>query len=255
MTPTGDTVPQNRSFCTRRIGPLPFDEPADDLAARSFSSGFIMSLSALDWFILAVLAGGLARGIMVGAVRQVASLAGLLVAFFVSVQFMQPVGELIVSSLGLAPELIPIVGFVSLFLGIQLLFTALSRLLEQILDTLNLSIANRAAGGALGGFKAALLLSVLFLVLQSVKIPGPDVRQASSLYAPVATVLPQTWDAAATYVPQVKRVSDQFGDDVRQRLQPSSDSTQSRSSELTSPRQTVPAAPSPSTLGSSDAEP
>ena len=207
-----------------------------------------MSLSALDWFILAVLAGGLARGLMVGAVRQVASLAGLLVAFFVSVQFMQPAGTLIVNSLGLASELIPIVGFVSLFLGVQLLFTALSRLVEQILDTLSLSIANRVAGGALGGFKAALLLSVLFLVLQSVEIPGPDVRQASSLYAPVATVLPQTWDAAATYVPQVKRVSDQFGDDVRQRLQPRPDSTRSRSSESSSSRSPGPAAAQPTTL-------
>ena len=207
-----------------------------------------MSLSALDWFILAVLAGGLARGLMVGAVRQVASLAGLLVAFFVSVQFMQPAGTLIVNSLGLASELIPIVGFVSLFLGVQLLFTALSRLVEQILDTLSLSIANRVAGGALGGFKAALLLSVLFLVLQSVEIPGPDVRQASSLYAPVATVLPQTWDAAATYVPQVKRVSDQFGDDVRQRLQPRPDSTRSRSSESSSSRPPGPAAAQPTTL-------
>jgi membrane protein required for colicin V production len=200
-----------------------------------------MSLSALDWFIMIVLAGGLVRGMMVGAVRQVTSLAGILAAFFVSVQFMRPVGDLIVESLGLAGELAPVVGFVTLFVGVQLLFMATSRLVEQILDTLNLTIANRLAGGAVGGFKAALLLSILFLVLASVEIPGPDVRSKSQLYAPVATVLPETWDTAATYVPQVKRVSDQFGARVRHTLR-SNDGAAPVDSSATNPPP-VPAEP------------
>jgi membrane protein required for colicin V production len=174
-----------------------------------------MSLSALDGFILLVLAGGLARGLMAGAVRQIASIAGLLVAFFLSVQFMRPVGTGVVNSLGLAQSLAPVVGFVTLFVGIQILVIALSRMVEQILDSLHLGIANRAAGGVVGGFKAALLLSVLFLVLSSAGLPGTQVRQASALYRPVAGVLPETWDAAAHYVPRMRRISEQFGADVR----------------------------------------
>src|SRR6056297_821324 len=115
-----------------------------------------MQLAALDWFILVILAGGLIRGFMVGAVRQVASLLGLVLAFFLSVQLMHPVGALIVSSLGLSEAVAPIAGFIVIFVGVQLLFLALSRLLERVLETLSLSLVNRAAGGALGGFKAAL---------------------------------------------------------------------------------------------------
>lgn len=177
-----------------------------------------MDLTLLDGFILVVLAGGLIRGIQVGAVRQVASLLGLLIAFFAAVQLMGPVGTLVAQSLGLSTEVAPLVGFVVLFVGVQLVFLALSRLLEAVLDSLSLGVANSVVGGALGGFKAALLLSVLFLVGAQVTLPGPNTRDASVLYGPVATVLPTTWDTASRYVPVVKSVSEEFGQQVRERV-------------------------------------
>lgn len=177
-----------------------------------------MSLPALDWFILLVLAGGLIRGFMVGAVRQVASLAGLVVAFFLSVQLMHPVGALIVRSVGGSEPVGPIAGFIVIFVGVQLLFLTLSRLLERVLDTLSLSLVNRAAGGALGGFKAALLLSVLFLVLAGIEMPAPETRRQSTLYAPVARALPTTLNAAAPYLPAARRASNTFGNTVGPQL-------------------------------------
>lgn len=169
-----------------------------------------MSLATLDWFILIVLAGGLIRGFMVGAVRQITSLAGLALAFLLSVQFMHPVGGLVVSTFGFSEAMGPIIGFIVIFVGVQLLFMVLSRLLEQVLETLSLTLVNRAAGGALGGFKAALLLSVLFLVLSGVNMPSEDTRQQSVLYGPVAKALPKTLEAASPYVPAAKRASDTF---------------------------------------------
>jgi membrane protein required for colicin V production len=190
-----------------------------------------MQLAALDWFILVVLAGGLVRGFMVGAVRQVASIAGLIVAFFLSVQLMHPVGALIVSSLGLSEAVGPIAGFVVIFVGVQLLFLALSRLLERVLETLSLSLVNRAAGGALGGFKAALLLSVLFLVLAGMEMPSSQARKQSMLYDPVATALPKTLDAAAPYLPAAERASETFGRTVRPNLRPAQKTGAGRSEQ------------------------
>ncbi len=178
-----------------------------------------MNLAALDWFILIVLTGGLIRGFMVGAVRQVASLLGLVVAFFLSVQLMHPVGGLIVSSLGLSEAAGPIAGFIVIFVGVQLLFLALSRFLESVLETLSLSLVNRAAGGALGGFKAALLLSVLFLVLSGMEMPQEKTRQKSVLYSPVASALPKTLDAASPYLPAAERASETFGTSIRPKIQ------------------------------------
>ncbi|PQJ33502.1 colicin V production CvpA [Salinibacter sp. 10B] len=180
-----------------------------------------MELAGLDWFILIVLAGGLVRGFMVGAVRQIASLLGLVLAFFLSVQLMHPVGTLIVSSLGLSASVAPIAGFIAIFVGVQLVFWAVSRLLEQILETLSLNLVNRAAGGALGGFKAALLLSVLFLVLSGLEMPSKKTRKESVLYSPVASALPETLEATSPYLPAAKRASETFGHQIKPRLQPS----------------------------------
>lgn len=180
-----------------------------------------MGLAALDWFILIVLTGGLIRGFMVGAVRQVASLLGLVLAFLLSVQFMHPIGDLIVSSLGLSEAVAPIAGFIAIFVGVQLVFLALSRLLEQILETLSLNLVNRAAGGALGGFKAALLLSILFLVLSGLEMPSKQTRTQSVLYSPVANALPMTLEATSPYLPAAKRASKTFGHRTKSNFQPS----------------------------------
>jgi membrane protein required for colicin V production len=175
-------------------------------------------LTVLDWFILAILLGGLIRGYLVGAVRQVAGLLGLVAALLFSVEFMGSVGALIVASLGLAESVAPLAGFTVLFLGVYLLFLALARLLEQLFDTLSLSFLNRAAGGAVGGIKAALLLSLLFLVLGGLELPEQETRNDSALYRPVARLLPQTIEATETWFPAAKQAADQLGRQVRSRV-------------------------------------
>lgn len=175
-------------------------------------------LTALDWFILVVLLGGLIRGYIVGAVRQVASLVGLAMAFLFSVEFMGMVGDMVVSSLGLSASLAPLAGFTVLFLGVYLIFLAISRLLEQVLESLSLSKLNRAAGGAVGGFKAALLLSLLFLVLTGMEMPDQQIREESAFYRPVAQLLPETIEVAEEWFPAAKEAADKLGQSVRSDL-------------------------------------
>lgn len=172
-------------------------------------------MSLLDGFILVVLLGGLVHGFSAGAVRQVASLVGVVMALLLSVQLMHPVGDLTVESLGLSDAVAPIVGFVVVFLGVWLVFFALSRLLEQLLETLSLTLVNRLAGGALGAFKTALLLSVLFLVLAEVDVPAEETRADSTLYGPIAGALPATLDVASEYFPAAERATETFGRHVR----------------------------------------
>jgi len=61
-----------------------------------------------------------------------------------------------------------------------------------------------------GGFKAVLLLSLLFLVLRVFDLPGPDARRASPLYAPVAELLPAAWDFVVARAPEARKLVDRF---------------------------------------------
>lgn len=176
-------------------------------------------MTYLDWFILIALAGGLVRGLMAGAIRQVASIFGLILAFILGVQLMRPIGAMTVDTIGLSESTAPIVGFVVVFGGVQLIVIALARMIEAAVESLNLSFANRAAGGALGAFKAALLLSVLFLVTTQAGLPDDKTQKASALYTPIAEVLPGTWDRVAPYLPAVQQASEAFGRSVRPQLQ------------------------------------
>jgi len=180
-----------------------------------------MSVTLLDGFILVVVIGGLIRGYMVGALRQIAGLVGVGMALLVSGQLMHAVGTLITVTTGMSDTLAPVVGFVVLFLGVWLTAIGIARLLERVLESLSLSVMNRAAGGVVGGAKAGLLLSVLFLVLLQADVPGQDLRKQSILYGPVAGTLPYTIEVASDYWPAAKRMSETFGEEVRPEIGPS----------------------------------
>lgn len=175
-------------------------------------------MTTIDVLILVIIAGGLGRGFMVGAVRQITGLIGVVLAFAMAVQLMRPAGEVIVQSTGLAPSLIPVLGFVAVFAGVQIVFFLLGQLVEHLVDALNLSPVNRLLGGVVGGFKAALLLSVAFLLFSHVNLPAEQTRNRSMLYEPVALVLPRTWSFAEEHVPQLKSLSDEFGSRVQAQM-------------------------------------
>lgn len=175
-------------------------------------------MTTIDLIILAILVGGLARGFMAGAIRQITSLIGIVLAFALAVQLMEPAGNVVADSLGLAPSLAPVLGFVAVFAVVQIVFFLLGQIVEHLVEALRLSPVNRLIGGVLGGFKAALLLSVAFLLLSHINVPAQQTKEASVLYRPVALVLPRTWSFAEEHVPSLKSLSDEFGDRVRSEI-------------------------------------
>lgn len=192
-------------------------------------------LTVLDWFILVILLAGLVRGYMVGAVRQIAGVLGIVAALLFSVEFMHSVGQIIVASLDLSDSLAPLAGFSVLFLGMYLLFLALSRLVEQVLDSLSLSVLNRVTGGAVGGAKTALLLSLLFLILGGIELPDQETRQQSAFYRPVAQLLPETIEATEEWIPAAKEAADDLGRQVRTHLEPVSETPTEAGSAVLDP--------------------
>lgn len=177
-------------------------------------------MNTLDILILIALTGGLVVGLRAGLIKQVLSFVGLIVAFVLSLQLMKPVGEMAAGSLGISDDIAPLVGFVLVFLAVQVAVFALIRALQAIVGALKLSSVNRLLGGAVGAFKASLALSVLFLVLGNLDVPSEETRESSAFYEPVAMMVPDTWDYLAEAVPQLKQVSEQFGKEVQEQITP-----------------------------------
>ncbi len=169
-------------------------------------------MNTLDVLIGIVLAGGLLIGLRSGFIKQALSFAGMIVAFLLALNLMHAAGALVTTSLGISEDIAPLLGFALVFLAVQVLVFALARLVETVAGALKLSGVNRLLGGAVGAFKAALLLSVAFLVLARLQVPTEETRDASALYDPVASVLPAAWDYFSEVFPEVERLSDRFGE-------------------------------------------
>lgn len=168
-------------------------------------------MNILDLIILGMLAVGMIVGLRSGLIKQVASLVGLVLAFVLGLQFMHPVGATAVESLGVSESLGPLLGFVLVFLGVQVAVFAVVKIVEGLIGALKLSSVNRVLGGAMGGFKAALVLSVAFLVLSNLDIPDANARSSSRLYVPVSSVVPETWEFITGEFPAVKQLPEQVG--------------------------------------------
>ena len=176
-------------------------------------------MNTLDLLILVGLTIGLVIGLRSGLVKQVLSFVGMLAAFVLSLHLMKPVGEMAAGSLGISEDIAPIVGFVLVFLAVQVAVFGLTRLLEAVLGALKLTGLNRVLGGAVGAFKACLVLSVAFLVFGYLGVPADDTRDESALYAPVSTILPQAWGFVSDTFPQVARISEQFSKTIEEEVE------------------------------------
>lgn len=172
-------------------------------------------LQTLDIVILLALALGLVRGLMTGAVRQVISLIGILISVVLAVELMDDVGRYLGDVLGITGPLQPLAGLLTVFLILQVVFFFVIRAVEKVIHTLRLSVVNRMLGGAVGVVKAMLVLSLIFIGLAYVEIPGDESREQSALYTPVASSLPAAWDFVATQLPRVQSLSEKLGEEVR----------------------------------------
>ncbi len=168
------------------------------------------ALTPLDWFILVLVGLGIARGFMTGGVRQVASIVGFVLAIVAGISAMEPVGRVAVESLDLSPRVGPLIGFMLVFLVVQVSVWLVIQATEALLGAIKLSLLNRLLGALVGGFKAVLLLSLLFLVLRVFDWPSQATRHASPLYVPVAEVLPAAWDFVVARAPEARKLVDRF---------------------------------------------
>ena len=149
----------------------------------------------LDILIAAAVVAGAVHGFATGAIKQVASLFGILLSFILAMNLMHSVGAAIHGWIAASPDIAPLVGFIAVFAFVQLAIILAVKVVERIIGALKLGSLNRIAGTGIGAAKAALALSVAFLALGSVGFPTEESREGSRLYPAVSAALPVAWSA------------------------------------------------------------
>lgn len=120
-----------------------------------------------------------------GLIREIATLAGVLIGLWAAIHLSQRVAPL----LGLDGESAVLIAFIVTFLAALVLAYLLGRCIEGLMKAVKLSTLNRLAGALVGAAEALCILAVLlnFLVMIDGKemILKPAVKEKSILYHPV----------------------------------------------------------------------
>ncbi|MCZ6706026.1 MAG: CvpA family protein [Bacteroidetes bacterium] len=147
----------------------------------------------LDIFIIAILILGIARGLHTGFILQATNLAGIVLAFVLAVIFMDSLGLLIETKLIDYPGLGTILAFLGIFVVVKVGITFVSRSAKSFIDALHLGGVDNLAGGLVGGIKAGIVLSLIFVTIGYFRLPDQKTIQDSTLYSPVYQLVPEAW--------------------------------------------------------------
>lgn len=140
-------------------------------------------MNAVDIAIVVVLTVLLLKGLWLGLIHELCTLAGLVLGAVLAVRYHAPLAETLPAWAGLPPWLAPAVCFAALFLLTLLCFGLLGVVLSRFLKLIFLGGFNRVLGGLFGLVQGVLLLALLLYGL-SLADWFKETRQRSQLAPP-----------------------------------------------------------------------
>ena len=175
------------------------------------------SISIFDIVVLALIGFGMVRGYRKGMITTVIGVVGVFVALIMGVQFNYVFRDFYTRTFDLAPQYLTILSFATVFLIVMVLLTFSFKFLENLMSQLKLGI-NQALGALLGGYLAALGLSILLLLLRPINVPSQRSVSDSITYPFMTTFAMDNLKLAGKLLPLAKNVLYQLDQSVRDRI-------------------------------------
>jgi membrane protein required for colicin V production len=148
----------------------------------------------IDFIIIILLVFGLARGFINGFIKELASLLALILGIWGAIKFSTFTAGRLYDYFDMTGRYVGIIAFMITFIIIVILIHFLGMLIDKFADNLSLGFLNSLLGLFFGVFKTALILSVVFVVLNAIDakhhfLPKEKIEN-SRLYNPIADIAP-----------------------------------------------------------------
>ncbi len=151
-------------------------------------------MNYIDFIIIIILAFGLLRGFADGLVKEVASLAALILGIWGAIKFSNFTAARLYEWFDMTGNYVGIIAFVITFLVIVVAIHFVGLIADRFVHAVALGFLNRLLGLVFGLFKTALILSVIFVVLNAIDAKRPflprDKIERSKFYNPIADIAP-----------------------------------------------------------------
>ncbi|MCK9304978.1 MAG: CvpA family protein, partial [Bacteroidales bacterium] len=151
-------------------------------------------INAIDILIILLFIPAVINGIRKGFIRQLASLAALLLGIWAASLFHPVVSGYLCKWFSTDSSLMPVVSFAVIFIVILLIVSLLGRLISGLFRVVMLGWLDKLAGFVFSIAKTALLLSILIYVLNSLDhlynfMPKESISR-SKIYRPIEKLAP-----------------------------------------------------------------
>jgi membrane protein required for colicin V production len=148
----------------------------------------------IDMVIIVLLIFGLARGFINGFIKELASLLALILGIWGAIKFSTFTAERLYDYFDMTGPYVGTIAFMITFVIIVVIIHFLGLLLDKFAETISLGFLNSLLGLVFGVFKTALILSVIFVVLNAINarhhfLPEDKIEQ-SKFYNPIADIAP-----------------------------------------------------------------
>lgn len=114
----------------------------------------------IDIFILLILATAFAWGAYKGAIKQIASLCGIIFGIVTARIYYQVLAAKITPIIALSPEIMPVFSFTLILVGVLVVCIVIGRCVEELFSSAGIGFVNRIAGALLSLCKWVLILSL-----------------------------------------------------------------------------------------------
>ena len=151
-------------------------------------------MNYIDIIIIVILIFAMVRGFINGLVKEVASLAALILGIWGAIRFSSFTAEKLYDYFDMTGKYVGIISFLITFGIIVIIIHFIGLLVDKLMDAVALGFINRLLGIAFGLFKSVLIMSVIFVVLNVIDarkpfLPKEKIEQ-SMLYNPISDIAP-----------------------------------------------------------------
>ena len=148
----------------------------------------------LDIILGAILIFGAIRGFMKGFISQIFGLAALFIGLLGAIKFSGWASEKLAHLFSTNTETLPLISFLVVFFILVIIVLLIGKLIDGMVNSTKLSVANRIFGALFSMTKIALILSVLlwtvsYLDSRAGLLP-PKAVEKSYLYKPIEKFAP-----------------------------------------------------------------
>jgi len=154
-------------------------------------------MNTIDIIILIPLLLGFVFGLSKGFIREIISLAVIVVGIYGSKWISPIVSSILTGVFSVSETVAKPLSFVVVFIAVALLMMVLARSLDKLVESISLGGLNKLMGGLFGALKYALIISLLLNVFHvfdsKASIVNAETKNNSLLYKPMLQLAPQLW--------------------------------------------------------------